>query len=177
MLKRSLSLTFGLLLSAGVAQAQGGTCNVAGGSNSCNETHVVTATMPQIVSMTLTGNVALTAPVASDFVGNVAVISNAAAGSLTIKSNKVYSLTVVAGAANFTSGLGASGSTKPAGDLEVNLAAGSYTALSTTAATLATAQARTDNQAYAIGYRTTYKLSQDEPDSYTLALTYSITTP
>jgi hypothetical protein len=163
--------------SASTAQAQGGSCSIAANASSCSVAHAVTATMPQLVSMTLTGDVSLTAPVSADFSGNVATITDASVGSVTVRSNRIYSLTIAANTANFAAALGGAGTVKPAGDLEVKLDAASYQALSTSTATLASAQTRTASRIHSISYRTTYKLSQDEPDSYSLTLTYSMTTP
>lgn len=175
---KSSSLVAAVVLSlaaAGTASAQVQNCTgtASAGPAGCTVTNTVSATVPYVARLTLSqAATTLTAPTAADF-GTTGVV-DAAAITIDVKANTAYTVTATAATATFS---GPSGSAKPAGSLAFTTNASTYTALSTTGATVGTGAAATASTVYTIGYRTAYNWTVDAPGSYTLAVNYTLTAP
>jgi len=163
-----------LILSATVAlpaAAQTNPCATSG----CSVTDKVTLKVNPVVRLSLSQvATALNSP---DTTAYDAGSSNTAGPTVSVKANRSWTLTVKSGAATFTPALGASGYSKPAGDLGLKIAGGStVAALSTTAATLASG---TSGGVFTGGvtYTTKFDWTKDIPDDYTMDVVYTITAP
>lgn len=143
-------------------------------TNNCTLTQTVSATIPDLMKMTLSANTfALTAPAIGDFgVDSTATITEATPFTITVQSNRKYNVTV-ASTANF--GTVPVGVTKPASDLQYKVGAGTYTAMSATAANLyAATQNTTFGRAASLNFKTTWHFVNDASGSYALTLTYTL---
>ena len=96
---------------------------------------------------------------------------------MTVKANKVYNLTVAGAAATWTAGLGAAGYSKPVGDLAVKFGAASFLSLTGTGQSLVASGAKTNSTLTNLLYKTTYNFVLDGPDSYSMAVVYTINAP
>lgn len=161
------------ITSTASAQVQNCTGTTSSGPSGCTVTNTVSASVPYVARLTLSqAATTLTAPSAADFGGTGVV--DAAAINIDVKANSAYTITAAAATANFS---GPSGATKPAGSLAFTTNASTYTALSTTGATVGTGAAATASTTYTIGYRTAYNWTVDAPGSYSLAVNYTLTAP
>jgi hypothetical protein len=94
----------------------------------------------------------------------------------TVKSNRPWNLTIAAQAAVWT---GANGgrATKPAGDLQWKVGAGSFAGLTTSAADVLTSQPASAGTPTAFSYRTLWAYTADTPGDYSLVVVYTVTAP
>lgn len=163
------------LASAVTAQAQqtincGGASEAAIGA-SCTVLNTVSAAVPSVARMSITGpnTTTLTAPLAADFgtagSGNQVTTSGP---TITVSSNVAHTVT----ASSPTNWSGPVGSAKPATDLQIKVNAGSFAAIGTIGGTAAT-----NSATYALTFGNKYNWTVDVPGTYTLALTFTLTSP
>jgi hypothetical protein len=167
--KRMIVGLAALLGLAVTSQASAQSCNIA--VTSCNVATSVSATVPTIAKLTLsTVSTTLNGPV-DDLLDSVAV--NTVGPSATVKANVGWHLQI-SSAANWT-GTGSAGS-KLVGDFSwATSVAGTYSPVTTTATNIvnsATGSKTTQPMFYAVMWRTS-----DAPGNYSLAVTYTLTTP
>ena len=165
------------LAAAGSAQAQstincGGSGEAAIGLGTCVVLNTVSAAVPSVARMSITGpnTTILTAPLAADFgtAGSGNLVTTAGP-TITVSSNVAHTVT----ASSPSSWTGPVSSSKPATDLQIKVNALSFAAIgplsgSTPATNLAT---------YALTFGNKYNWTVDIPGTYTLALTFTLTSP
>lgn len=161
-------------LLATAAQAQA-TCGASGATPSCTPTGTqVTGTLQRIVFLSVTNpSFGLTMPTDVDFLaaGSVAK-ADLGAQVVTVRANATWTLTLQGAA---WTGTGNNG--KSVGDLEWTKNGGTnWTTMTTSAATLATG-APTAGSGTTVGYRTTWTLTTDTPGTYTMGLTFTLSSP
>lgn len=145
-------------------------------ANNCTLTQTVSATIPDLMKMTLSANTfTLTAPAIGDFgVDSTAHITEASGFNITVQSNRKYNVTV-SSPVSFTPSGTAVGVVKPASDLQYNVNAGSFVTMSNTAANL---YAATQNSSFgriaALKFKTDWHFSNDLSGGYSLVLTYTL---
>jgi len=167
--KRMIVGLAALLGLAVTSQASAQSCNIAVAS--CSVATSVSAVVPTIAKLTLsTVSTTLNGPV-DNLLDSIAV--NTVGPSATVKANVGWHLQI-SSAANWT-GTGSAGS-KLIGDFAwATSVAGTYNAVTTTAADIvssATGSKTTQPMFYAVMWRTS-----DAPGNYSLAVTYTLTTP
>ena len=129
--------------------------------------------MPSVARLTLSsGATTLTAPRAVDFgtAGSGATVSTIGP-SLTVSSNIPYS--IVADAPDFFARDG-SPSLKPKGDMSFSTDGTTFAAIGGVVASGASA---TDGATVSLTYGTKYNWTVDTPGTYTLAVTFTLTSP
>jgi hypothetical protein len=96
----------------------------------------------------------------------------------TVKANLGWTLSIMAGAANWTpSGVGARPA-KPAGDLQWSTSGGApFTALTTSNAALNTSATGTASSSSVVSYRTLWDYTLDTPGTYALDVVFTVTAP
>lgn len=163
----ALAAVLGLAFSA-TASAQ--TCLTAG----CSVNTTAQVTIPTLQKLTLSTTTTVLGIPTIDNVDSAANPVQTTGPVVTGKANIPFSVTIAAGAANFT----APGTVvKPAGDLSWSLTGGgTYTALSTTAANLFSQTGTGGNQSVSIFYHAAWH-STDAPGAYSLAVVYTLTEP
>jgi hypothetical protein len=170
MKKRRLLLAAALTLTAG---AFAGT----------TETVTLTVNVPSVLELTTTSNSVTITNVAADYAGSDAITTTAAAAhQLSVRSNRAWDISVKSATANFsfTPSFAGDTRTKPASDAEVRKASGTYAALSTTNASLATGTAGGVGHAgntFAVDYRVNTDITLDPPGAYALDVVYTLTAP
>lgn len=179
-MRNRLTVAVAAILSLGLcsqASAQA-TCTTAG----CNVTDKLTVTVPTLQTLTISATTTpLTAPAITDLGGAAIPAGTGDAGpNVTAKANVPFSVTIAAAAANYSfvnTGTNAFADPgKPSANTAWSLASnGTYAALSTTAASLATS-ATPGSQAFSVFYRTSWNIT-DVPGSYSLNVTYTLTEP
>lgn len=151
------------------SQASAQSCTIAVAS--CSVATTVSATVPTIAKLILsTTSTTLNGPVA-DLLDSVDV--NTVGPSATVKANVGWHLQI-SSAANWT-GTGSAGTKLIADFSWATSIAGSYTPVTTTAANIvnsATGSKTTQPMFYNVMWRTS-----DAPGNYSLAVTYTLTTP
>ena len=154
------------------------TCTTAG----CNLTDNLTVTVPTLQTLTISAtSTPLSVPAITDLGGAaIPAVGGDAGPNVTAKANVPFSVTIAAAAANYSfTNTGTNTFADPgksAANTAWSLAAnGTYTALSTTAACIATS-ATPGNQAVSVFYRTSWNIT-DVPGSYSLNVTYTLTEP
>lgn len=161
---------------AGIAQAQqtincGGASEAAIGAT-CTVTNTVSAAVPSVARMSITGpnTTTLTAPLAADFgtAGNGNQVTTAGP-TITVSSNVAHTVT----ASSPSTWSGPVGSSKPATDLQIKVGAGSFAAIGT----IGSAAAATNSSTYALTFGNKYNWTVDVPGTYTLGLTFTLTSP
>ena len=178
MLKTTTLLAMALAMTAAAAEAQTCTGNTAAG---CTVNTTASVTVPALVELTVAGAgaIALTAPTVSDLTTGYV---EDAGPSITVKANRAWTLAVHTTAATNWTYVGTQGGVKPISDLTwSNTAAGSYAAITTSAASIVSNQARTNAGAPTIFFRTVYSsdFSSDKnaAGSYSIPLVFSLTAP
>lgn len=171
-----LVAAFATVLSAATAGAQA-TINCGGSSEpalgaTCNVTNTVSAIVPSVARLSITtSTTSLTAPQAADFgVGGNGNQVQTAGPTLAVSANVAHTLTA-SSPANFSATAG--GGTKPATDLQIKVDAGSFAAIGQIG-TLATP---TNSTSYPLTFGTRYNWTIDTPATYSLALTFTLTSP
>jgi hypothetical protein len=162
-------------LTAATAAAQA-TCGNTGaaGVNCSPAGTTITTTVQRIIFLSVNPEDAtLTAPDNTHFVSSgTAAITNANLHVLTARSNASHNITLTAG-----SWTQPGGGDKVVGDVEFDVNAGGYNAMTGSAQTVITGAAATGGATYNISYRTTWRIAGSPPGAYTLPLTFTITAP
>ncbi|HEY5218156.1 MAG TPA: hypothetical protein VIJ16_00030 [Gemmatimonadaceae bacterium] len=157
---------------AGTAQAQATCGNTAASNATCSPAGVtVSTTVQNIVYMSIdVAGVALTAPTDADFTGGgTTTKTDLAKQVITVRANAAWTLTL-AGAA-WTAPY-----VKSVGDLSWTKDGSTWTAMTTSAASVTTGTA-TGGSTTTIGYKTAWDLSADKPGTYTMALAFTLSAP
>ena len=147
------------------------------------ETVTFTAVVPNVLELTTTSNAAGVTIVSGDYASSDAITSESvAAHDLKVRSNRAWVISAKSGAASFGFVPTVTGDTrtKPASDLAVRKAGGTYAALSTTNATLATGSAggvSGSGNTFAVDYKFASNITLDPPGTYTLDAIYTLTAP
>ncbi len=164
------------LAAAGTAQAQqtincGGATEAAIGAT-CIVSNTVSAAVPSVARMSITGpnTTTLTAPLAADFgtagSGNLVTTSGP---TISVSSNVAHTVT----ASSPSTWSGPSGSSKPATDLQIKINSGTFGAIGTIGGDGSPSNLST----YALTFGNKYNWTVDVPGTYTLALTFTLTSP
>lgn len=165
------SLAAGLVIVAvGASQA---TAQASCSTNNCALTQTVSASIPDLMKMTLSANTfSLTAPAIGDFgIDSTAHITEASTFTVTVQSNRKYQVTV-ASPANWTAPVGV---TKVASDLAYSVNAGTYVPMSATATNLyGASQNTTFGRLATLKFKTDWHFVNDASGSYSLVLTYTM---
>ncbi|MGQ0813492.1 MAG: hypothetical protein ACT4O1_03415 [Gemmatimonadota bacterium] len=149
--------------------------------NSCSVNSTASVTVPALVDLTVAGagSITLTSPTAADLTTGYV---EDAGPAITVKANRTWTLAVhTTAAANWTYA-GTQGGVKPISDLTwSNTAAGTYAAITGTAASVVTNQARTNAGSPTIFFRTLYSadFSNDgnAVGSYSIPLVFTLSAP
>jgi hypothetical protein len=145
------------------------------------ETVTFTATVPSVLELTTTRNDAGVTIVSGDYATSDEITSeSAAAHELSVRANRAWVITAKSGSENFSFTPAEAGDSrdKPASDLEVRKANGSYQALTTDGVELATGSAGgADDNTFAVDYQLTTNITNDPPGTYALDTVYTLTAP
>ena len=149
------------------------------------QTVTVSSNVPQVLSLSVDTNSVSIPFLTSDYnsATGAATKTSSTANTFSVVSNKSWTVSVKANTAafSFTPSLGDADPSKPAGNLSYKLStAGSYTALTTSNATVKTGSkggSSTSGNSFSVDYQLTSNLSQDPPGTYSLALVYTLTAP
>ncbi len=147
------------------------------------QTVTFTATVPSVLELTTTSNAAGVTIVSGDYTSSDSITSTAAAAhQLAVRSNRAWVITAKSGTANFAFTPAQAGDTrtKPASDLEVRKASGTYQALSTSGFTLSSGTAggvSASGNTFDVDYRFASNIQLDPPGTYTLDTVYTLTAP
>jgi len=116
----------------------------------------------------------LNAPTQMSDYGATGSVTMATTGpTYTVSANRNYKVQISAAAASFTGPYA-----KPAGDLSwSNAAAGTFTALSTTATDMTSGGPTTGSAVVGVFYKTAYNIATDVPGSYTLDVKFTLVAP
>ena len=151
------------------------TCGATGAAPSCSPAGTqITTTVQRIVFLSITNpSVSLTAPTNTDFAaGGTTTKTDLGAQVITVRANSAWTLNVQGAAWT-----GTGNNAKAVGDLEYTKNAGtSWTTMTTSAVALTTGTA-TAGANTTVGYRTTWALVSDTPGTYTMALTFTLSSP
>jgi len=146
----------------------------------CTVTSTHSLTMPSLLSLTMAGFTAgtsqtLNAPTdISDFSSGNTITVATTGPTFTVKANRAYKVQISAAAASF------SGTTyaKPAADIAWSTASnGTFANLSTTAADVDAGAATAGSTSVGLFYKTTYRLLQDVPGTYSLDVKFTLVAP
>ncbi len=173
-MKKLVTLAAGLALVVGASTAaEAQVCNVAASPGNCTVIHTVSATAPSILRLTLSSiTTTLTNPVEADF-DAPAGVSNVAAMTVTVKSNKAASATIHSAAANWT---GPVGTTKSIADLGWSITGGTpYAAI--TGSGVSVLGSGKGSRTSTISWNTKWFIATDEPGLYTLPVTFTLVVP
>src|SRR3954469_1086470 len=138
------------------------------------QTVTFTTVVPNVLELQTTSNSAGITLTAADFTSADAITTQAAAAhDLAVRSNRAWIVSAKSGAANFTFTPAIAGDTrtKPASDLNIRKAGGTYQALSTTNVQVATGSAggvSTPGNSFSVDYRLATNINVDPPGSYVL---------
>jgi hypothetical protein len=177
----SLAIWAALALSTAAVAAQTVlTCSVSGQSGKCSPT----VTLDQPATMVNPALLQLTvSPTASAYTAATTDMDQATGLatftpiSLTVQANRAWTIQVNGNAAFWTASAG-SWASKPVGDLIWSLTpAGPTTAMSTTATTLTTGSAGPGSPSVAVYMRPIAHWATDKPGSYSMTVTFTMTTP
>lgn len=170
-----------IALVAQPARAQ--TCSIsstAASPSPCTITSTHSLTVPSLLSLTMAGftsgtSMTLAAPSStSDFSSGTTVQIPTTGPTFTVKSNRPYKVQISAATATFTGTTYA----KPAADVAWSTsAAGTFAALSTTAADVDSQNASAGSSSVGIFYKTTYSFLQDVPGTYSLDVKFTLVAP
>ena len=151
------------------------------GLNSCTVTSTASVTVPALVDLTVAGagSISLTSPAAADLATGYV---QDAGPAITVKANRTWTLAVHTTAATNWTYAGTQSGVKPITDLTwSNTAAGTYSAITGTAASVVTNQARTNASAPTIYFRTLYSADfsadKNAAGSYSLPLVFTLSAP
>jgi hypothetical protein len=148
-----------------------------------SETVTFTVNVPSVLELTTTSNSVTITNVAADYASADAITSTAAAAhQLSVRSNRAWDISVKSATANFsfTPAVAGDTRTKPASDAQVRKASGTYAALSTTNASLATGTAGGvghPGNTFAVDYKVDTDITLDPPGAYSIDVVYTLTAP
>lgn len=150
-----------------------------------SQTVTVTSSVPQVLSLAVDTNAVSIPFVTGDYnsATGIAAKTVTSANTLSVTSNKSWTVSVRASTANFSfaASAGDPDPSKAAGSLSYKLNSGSsYTAITTTNAALKTGikgGTATSGNTFAVDYQLTSNLAQDPPGTYTLSVVYTLTAP
>ena len=170
------------LFAAAPVQAQTGLNCTLEANGSCPVTTTASMTMLSLLRLTLSANTAaLAVPTAVTQFDTTGVVSLTSAGpTFSVRANRSWTVSVKANAASFAGGAYKNGSVvlKPITDLEYNIGGSTqYNPITTSNAQVGSGDAVSVLTPIAIGYKTTYNVAYDGPGTYTLGITYTLTTP
>ena len=156
------------------------TCSVSGQSGKCSPTVTLDqpATMvnPSLLQLTVSPT-ASTYTAATTDMDQAAGVASFTPISLTVQTNRPWTIQVSGNSAFWTASGGAWGS-KPVGDLIWSLTpTGPTTSVSTTATTLTTGAAGPGSPAVPIYMRPVAHWLTDKPGNYSITVTFTMTTP
>jgi hypothetical protein len=110
----------------------------------------------------------------SDFSSGTTIQLPTTGPTFTVKANRAYKVQISAAAASFTGTTYA----KPAADLAWSTSpSGTFATLSTTAADVDAGGATAGSTSVGLYYKTTYKLLQDVPGTYSLDVKFTLVAP
>ena len=142
-------------------------------------TGTATITMNTVLYISVTNASQSFTPTATDL--NAGFMAGGSTSSLVTKANVTHSVNVKANAATFT---GPAGTSKPSTDLQVAVtpfggSIGSYAGLTTSGVSVLSSRAAGDyaSSAYTVTYKALLGYAADIPGTYTLGITYTITSP
>ena len=168
----------GLMIAAASSTANAQNCS---GVNSCNVTSTASVTIPALVDLTVAGagSITLTSPAVADLATGYV---EDAGPSITVKANRTWTLSVHTTAVTNWAYVGTQGGVKPISDLTwSNDATGTYAAITGTAASVVTNQARTNSGAPSIFFRTVYSsdfsADKNAAGSYSIPLVFTLSAP
>ncbi|HVT39053.1 MAG TPA: hypothetical protein VHE78_08405 [Gemmatimonadaceae bacterium] len=172
----SMSSLTAVVMAAATATVQAqATCGATGAAPSCSPAGVqVTTTVQRIVFLSITpASFTLTAPTNADFVASGTTTKvDLGAHVATVRANAAWTLTIQGAAWT-----GTGNNAKAVADLEYTKNGGtSYTTTTTSAVSLTTGAA-SGGTTVTVGYRTTWTLATDSPGTYTMPLTYTLSSP
>ena len=156
--------------------------NSASSTVSCTVGTNFSMTMPSLMSLTLSGTaVTLNTPSAvSEFDATTGLVDKTTTGpDFTVRSNRSYRVQISADAATFshTAQAGAATYNKPAGDVSWNVDGGTYTELTTTPTDIGSGSSTSSSTPVAVGYKTAFDITQDQPGAYALAVNFTLVAP
>ncbi len=147
------------------------------------ETVTFTAVVPSVLELTTTSNQAGVTITSGDYSDDDSIATEqASAHDLSVRSNRAWVITAKSGAENFSFTPDNAGDSrdKPASDLEVRKANGTYQPLDTTGVELATGSAggvSDSGNTFAVDYKFLSNIRLDPPGTYTLDAIYTLTAP
>ena len=147
------------------------------------QTVTFTTVVPSVLELQTTSNSAGITLTAADFTSADAITTQAAAAhALAVRSNRPWIVSAKSGTANFTFTPTIAGDTrsKPASDLNIRKAGGTFQALSTTNVQVATGSAggvSTAGNSFSMDYQVATNINLDPPGSYVLDVVYTLTAP
>ena len=170
------AMIVGSALSALPAAAQ---CS---GSDSCSTTNTASVTVGALVKLEMSSaTTSLTSPVVADLaVGYVADVGP----TFTVHANQDWTMSIKSAASNPTnwSYTGSKGGVKPIGDLKWSIADnGSFAALTSSNATVASSETSTDDTAVSLFFQTVYSSdyssANNRPGVYSLPVVFTLSAP
>jgi len=172
------------LVAAAPVQAQScAVSSTSGDAVNCTVGTTLSMTMPSIMKLTLGGTaVTLATPANIDAFNAAGQDTTTTTGpTVDVRSNRSYKVQI-SSVANWTHSNVPAGAaaynTKPAADLRWSVDAGSTsTAMSTTAATIASGNATNAATQQTVTYLTAYDITKDQPGAYSLAVTFTLVAP
>lgn len=170
-------LLAGLLLVAGAERAAAQSC---AGANSCTTTMTASVTVPALVSLGLSSaSLTLTPPTAADFATGY-VQDNGP--TITVKANRTWTLAIHTTATTNWTYTGSNAGVKPITDLTwATTSGGTYSAMTSSAATMVTNQAKTNGANPTVFFRTLYPNdysdARNAPGTYSLPVVFTLSAP
>jgi hypothetical protein len=172
------------VLVAAVAQTSAAqSCSIASTAatpSPCTVTSTHSLTMPSLLSLTMAGftsgtSQTLNAPAdVSEFSSGNTIQVATTGPTFTVKANRAYKVQISAAAASFSG----TSYAKPAADIAWSTASnGTFANLSTTAADLDAGGATAGSTSVGLFYKTTYRLLQDVPGTYSLDVKFTLVAP
>jgi len=161
------------------SRASGQSCSVSG-SSSCNVTVTLSAgAIPYAAQLTTTATTTSLGTISQTTLpaGTASSTIVTAGPTITANANAAYAVTIAAQSSTWSYTGTFTNPAKPAGHLEYRVgSAGSYTAITTTGASILSGTAATERSA-ALSFRTTWAWASAKPGTYSLPLTITLTTP
>jgi hypothetical protein len=172
------AMVLGTAAAASQANAQ---CSSAGATGTCNTTNTAQVIIPSLVKLGMGATTtSLTAPTADAV--DLGTPVDDAGPSLSIKSNRSWTLNLRSGRAQFWDFGGAPGTAKSISDLTWSTTNGSgYVALSATDAPLTSGASATASATASVYFRTLYTgglaAASNAPGTYTLPIVFTLSAP
>lgn len=173
---KASAIVIGLALAAAVPASAQNSCS---GSGSCTATATATVAVPVLVSLQVgnSGTITLTAPDGAALTAGQ-VDDNGPA--ITVKANRSWTLTLATSSGANWSYTGTDGGVKPISDFLWSTDNSTFTAISGTAATIATG-VKTNSATPTLYFRTLYPNDYSDArvaaGSYSIGLTFTLTAP